>query len=128
MLGYIKHLGLFFRLLLNCSRGQTNRKGIFITTWTLSFFFLLSYGTIGVLRGHLGHFISSSPTSYHYFLTVIEMCFSLARFGPFSFRQLATSCLSIYVQVHNSQWAMFTSQALAFFLNIHQTTVVLRFE
>lgn len=78
-------------------------------------FVLLSYGTIGVLRGHLGYFSSSPLTSYHYFLTALEMCFILARFGLFSFRQRAVSCLSIYVQVHNSLWVMFSSQGLGFF-------------
>jgi len=85
-------------------------------------FVLLSYGAIGVLRGHLSHFLSSRLKSCHHFLTVLEMYFILTRFGLFSFRQHAVSWLSFYVQVHNSQWVMFSSQGLGFFrLCSHQS-------
>lgn len=36
-----------------------------LKTWSF-FFVLFSYGAIGVLRGHLGHLLSSPLTSYHF--------------------------------------------------------------
>lgn len=79
-------------------------------------FVLLSYGTIGVLRGHRGHFLSFPLTSYYYFLTALEMCSILARLAFSRFDSVPPHvCRSMFRYIHNSQWAMFSSQGLGFF-------------
>lgn len=88
----------------------------------LSFFVLLSYGTIGVLRGHLVIFFL--PLSYrtsvsnprlrvwfetnHTTTTPWPLRCVTFWFGPFD--SVPSHVSSIYVQVHNSQWDMFSSQ------------------
>lgn len=81
--------------------------------WDFVIFVLLSYGTIGVLRGHLGHLLSSPLTSYHYYyLTALECVTSWLGLAFSRCDIVPSHVLSIYVQVHNSQWAMFSSQRL----------------